>query len=106
MFQRAEQLEDAEKKRKAEAARQKHIAEMKVLAANEEQSWQRVENLLDTGRKISSVYDTATAILKSLYQLAEYQGRRDVFLARLYHLARKYASRPALIDRWMRCGWL
>ncbi len=79
LIQRAEQLEKAEKKRQAEAARQKHIAEMKALAAREAQVWQQVETLLDTGRKIASVYDEATALLEKLKQLADFQDTQDFF---------------------------
>jgi hypothetical protein len=100
LIQRAEELEKAEKKRQAEAACQKHIAEMKALAAREAQVWQQVETLLDTGRKIASVYDEATALLEKLKQLADFQDTRDVFQVRLHQLAPKYASRPSLIDRW------
>lgn len=106
LLQRAEELEKAEKKRQAEAARQKHIAEMKSLAAREAQVWRKVETLLDTGRKIASVYDEATALLEKLKQLAEFQDTRDVFQARLHQLAQKYASRPSLIDRWKKRGWV
>ena len=106
LLQRAEQLEKAEKKRQAEAAQQKHIAEMKALAAREAQVWQQVETLLDTGRKIASVYDEATALLEKLKQLAEFQDTRDSFQARLHHLAQKYASRPSLIDHWKKRGWV
>jgi hypothetical protein len=100
LHQRAEQLEKAEKKRQAEAARQKHIAEMKALAAREAQVWQQVDTLLDTGRKIASVYDEATELLEKLKQLADFQDTRDSFRAHLHRLAQKYATRPSLIDRW------
>ena len=103
---RAEELEQAEKERQAEAARQKHIAEMKALAAREAGVWQQVEVLLDTGRKIASVYDEATALLEKLKLLAEFQDTRDIFRVRLYQLAQKYASRPSLIDRWKKRGWI
>jgi hypothetical protein len=106
LLQRAEQLEKAEKVRQAEAARQKHIAEMKALAAREAQVWNQLEVLLDTGRKIASVYDEATALLEKLKQLAEFQDKRDSFQARLQQLAQKYASRPSLIDRWTKRGWV
>ena len=106
LLQRAEELETVEKKRQAEAARQKHIAEMKALAAREVQVWNQVEVLLDTGRKIASVYDDATALLEKLKQLAEFQDKRDSFQARLQQLAQKYASRPSLIDRWRKRGWV
>jgi len=106
LLQRAEEFENAEKKRRAEAARQKHIAEMKALAAREAQVWQQVDTLLDTGRKIASVYDEATALLEKLKQLADFQDTRDVFQARLHRLAQKYASRPSLIARWESRGWV
>jgi hypothetical protein len=106
LLQRAEELEKAEKKRQAEAARQKHIAEMKALAAREAQVWNQVEVLLDTGRKIASVYDEATALLEELKQLSEFQDTRDIFRVRLHQLAQKYALRPSLIDRWKKRGWV
>jgi hypothetical protein len=106
LLQRAEQLEQAEEKRRAEAARQKHIAEMKALAAREAQVWQQVDTLLDTGRKIASVYNEATALLGKLKQLADFQDTQDSFQARLHQLAQKYASRPSLIDRWKKHGWV
>jgi hypothetical protein len=106
LLQRAEQLEKAEKKRQAEAARQKHIAEMKALAAREAQVCQQVEILLDTGRKIASVYDEATVLLEKLKQLSDFQDTRDVFRVRLHRLAQKYTTRPSLIDRWKKRGWV
>jgi hypothetical protein len=106
LLQRAEQLEKAEKKRQAETARQKQIAEMKALAAREAQVWNQVEVFLDTGRKIASVYDEATELLEKLRQLADFQDTQDSFLSRLHRLAQKYASRPSLIDRWQKRGWV
>lgn len=106
LLKRAKQLEEAESKRRAEAARQKHTAEMKTLAARESQVWQQVDTLLANGRKIASVYDEATATLEKLQQLSEFQGTRDGFQARLYQLAQKYSSRPSLIDRWKKHGWV
>jgi hypothetical protein len=106
LLQRAEELEKTERKRQAEAARHKHIAEMKALAAGEAQVWQQVETLLDTGRKIASVYDEATELLEKLKQLSEFQDTRDVFRVRLHQLAQKYSTRPSLIGRWKKRGWV
>jgi hypothetical protein len=106
LLQRAEQLEKAEKLRQAESTRQKHISEMKALAAREAQVWQQVDNLLETGRKIASVYDEATDLLEMLKQLSEFQDTRVVFQARLQQLAQKYSSRPSLIERWRKRGWV
>jgi ATP-dependent DNA ligase len=106
LLKRADQLEKAEAKRQAEAARRIHIAEMKALAAREAQAWQQVDTLLETGRKIASVYDEATSLLEKLKQLSEFQDTRDVFQARLRQFAQKYASRPSLIGRWKKRGWI
>lgn len=106
LLQRAERLNKAEQKRRAEAARQRHIAEMKALAAHEEQTWRKVEDLLDNGRKIASVYDEATGLLEKLQQLSEFQDTRDVFQQRLRRLAEKYSARSALMGRWHTKGWI
>jgi hypothetical protein len=106
LLRRAEQLEKAEKQRQTEAARQKHIAEMKALAAQEEQTWNRVEDLLENGRRIASVYDEATGLLEKLQQLSEFQDTRDVFQQRLRRLAEKYSARSALMSRWRVKGWV
>ena len=106
LVQRAEQLKKDEEKRKVEATRQKHIAEMKALAAREAQTWKKVEDLLDNGRKIASVYDEATTLLEKLHQLAEFQETQDIFLQRLRRLAEKYASRSSLTGRWRAHDWL
>ena len=103
---RAAQMEDAEKKRLAEAARKKHIAEMNSLAQREEQAWEAVDQLLSEGRKIASVYDNATVQLKKLAQLAEFIQTRPAFQARIQALAEKYVRRSALIGRWKREGWV
>jgi hypothetical protein len=79
---------------------------MKALAAREALVWQQVETLLDTGRKIASVYDHVTEILEKLEQLSEFQDRQEDFRARLQGLGQKYSSRPSLIDRWKKHGWI
>jgi len=106
LLRRARQLEQAEQKRRAEEARQKHVAEMKALATREAQTWKQVDDLLAKGRKTASVYDEATRMLDKLRQLSEFEGRPADFKARLRPLAAKYASRPALIERWKRRGWV
>jgi hypothetical protein len=103
---RAEQLEQAENKRKAQEARRKHIAEMETLAQKEPQIWKQVEYLLENGRKIASVYDEATGLLEKLKELADFQDNRDIFYSRVHSLANKYSSRPSLMDRWKKRGWL
>ncbi len=79
---------------------------MKALASRESETWYQVEELLDNGRKIASVYDEATGLLAQLEQLAEFQETHHIFHQRLLRLAEKYGSRPALIGRWHSRGWV
>ncbi|GMQ78333.1 MAG: hypothetical protein BMS9Abin02_0836 [Anaerolineae bacterium] len=104
--QRAEELAEVERKRQAEEARKRHIAEMTALAAREEQAWREVDHLLDNGRKIASVYDDATVRLKKLEQLSELQRTEHIFQRRIRALAVKFANRQALIRRWKNQGWV
>jgi hypothetical protein len=106
LLRHAEQLNNAEKKRQAESARQKHIAEMRALATREEQTWRKVEDLLDNGRKIAVVYDEATGLLEKLKQLSEFQDTCDIFQHRIHWLAEKYSARSALMGRWHTKGWI
>jgi hypothetical protein len=106
LVRRAAQLEEAERQRQAEEARQKHITAMQDLAARESKVWQEINRLLETGGKTASVYDQATGLLAQLYDLAEYQGTLATFRTRLRPLAEKYSSRPSLMDRWRKKGWL
>ncbi|MGE5222046.1 MAG: hypothetical protein ACM3PY_06395 [Omnitrophica WOR_2 bacterium] len=106
LLKRAGELKKAEAKHQAETARRKHIAEMEALSTREEQTWQQVDNLLENGRKIASVYDEATALLDKLEKLAEFQDTQPAFQARLRHFIQKYASRPSLIERWKKRNWV
>lgn len=106
LLRRAGEIEKAEQKRQAEEARRAHIAEMEALAAREAQTWRQVDELLDEGRRIASVYDEATALLAKLEQLYDFQHRSSIFQSRLRSMAEKYAARGALIDRWRKKRWV
>jgi hypothetical protein len=106
LLKRADEVETAEAKRLAEAARQRRIAEMKDLAAKEEQTWQQVDQMLDKGPKSASVYDQATVLLEKLHDLAEYRETPNAFRNRVQLLVGKYGSRPSLMDRWRKHGWI
>ena len=79
---------------------------MRALTAREEQTWRKVEDLLDNGRKIASVYDEATGLLEKLKQLSEFQDTCDIFQHRIRYLAEKYSARSALMGRWHTKGWI
>lgn len=106
LSRRARRLERAEQERRAEEARKEHLAEMNSLAAREMELWQEIDLLLEEGRRIASTYDGATGVLEKLEQLSDFQHRRPEFCARMRQLAEKYASRPALIQRWKKRGWV
>lgn len=106
LVQRSHQLKEVDERRKAEAARLSHIAEMKALAKREPQVWQEVDRLLESGQKSATVYDQATTQLEKLKQLAEFQDTRDLFFTRLQQLAQKYSSRSSLIRRWREKDWI
>jgi len=101
----AEGLRQAEFLQQAEENRKKHIAEMQELAKREAQTWQEIENLLQSGYTARN-YEDATALLSKLQQLSEFQGKQINFSGRLQALAEKYEGRTALIGRWKRKGWL
>jgi hypothetical protein len=105
LLEAAEKLQQVESKRQAEERRKKHIAEMQELAKREAQTWQDVENTLESGYTASN-YDYATTLLDKLQQLAEFQGTQTSFNVRLQALVEKYKGRSALIGRWKKKGWV
>lgn len=58
---------------------------MKALAEREEQAWREVGRML----RIASVYDDATARLKKLEQLADFQRTERIFQRRVGAMAEK-----------------
>jgi hypothetical protein len=105
MLETAEKLRQAEARRQAEEKRKKHIAEMQELAKRETQTWQEVENLLQSGYT-ARIYDDATALLNKLQQLSEFQGTQANFKIRMRDLSERYKKRTALIERWKKKGWI
>ncbi|ESA32392.1 hypothetical protein N836_27770 [Leptolyngbya sp. Heron Island J] len=81
-----------------EAAQRKRIKELKTLASKKEQLWQQVVVLIET--KQAKPYDEATALLKDLRDLAEYQKKLPDFIERFNGLQDEYQNRPALMRRF------
>jgi hypothetical protein len=105
LLKNAEELRQAESRRKAEEKRKKHIAEMQQLAKREAQTWQEIENLLESGYTARN-YDDATALLSKLQQLSEFQGTQANFITRVREWGERYKKRPALIERLKKKGWI
>jgi len=105
LLETAEKLRQAESRREAETRRKKHIAEMHELAKREAQTWQEIEDLLESGHTASN-YEYATALLSKLQQLSEFQGTEANFTTRVRELSERYRKRTALIERWKKKGWI
>jgi hypothetical protein len=101
----AEKLRQAESRRQSKEKRKKHIAEMQELAKRGAQTWQEIENLVQTGSAARN-YDHATALLSKLQQLSEFQGTQADFMTRVRELGERYRKRTALIERLKRKGWI
>jgi hypothetical protein len=105
LLETAEKLREAESRRRAEEEHKRHIAEMQGLANREAQTWQEIENLVQTGYTARN-YDDATALLSKLQQLSEFQGTQANFMTRVRDLSERYKKRTALIERLKKKGWV
>jgi hypothetical protein len=81
-----------------DAARKKRIKELKALALQEAEAWERVVQLIEL--KQAKPYDEAATLLQDLRDLAEYQGRLSEFAQRFEKLKSDYSNRPALNARF------
>ncbi|NJN21542.1 MAG: hypothetical protein HC812_10650 [Leptolyngbya sp. RL_3_1] len=93
----ADEVSTARQKKEKTAARKKRIQELEALAPKAAQTWERVRQLINL--KQVKPYDEATALLKDLRDLAEYQGQLPVFTQQLERLRSDYSNRPALMQR-------
>ncbi|HMQ63165.1 MAG TPA: hypothetical protein PKE06_20950 [Flavilitoribacter sp.] len=88
----------AEKKEATKA----HLKKMKQFEKEETQMWKTVDfNLSQSSGK---AYDLATAVLKDLQDLANYQGKEEAFREKMLGLRQQHARRSALIRRWDKVG--
>ena len=70
------------------------------LAHDPEAAWARVQDLIETRKP--AAYDSASALLVELRDLADREGTQQTFRARIATLQRDYARRPALLERLSR----
>ena len=99
----ADRLQREAKRRAAEAAEAKRIAELQAFAPREVEAWRAVLALIEEKKPAS--YDKAVALLVQLRDLADYQGRVAEFRTRVENLQERYTNRPALRDRLQRAGF-
>ena len=93
-----EEEKERESKREAERAERQRIKKLKNLAIQEEQTWQRVERLIQQSQ--AKPYDQAVELLVNLKELAEYQGTQSIFRRRINQLIGTYKRRSALMRRF------
>jgi hypothetical protein len=96
----ADTVSEQEEQQNKKAAKAKRIKELEALAPREDQTWQKILDLIAV--KQSLPYDQATVLLQDLRDLAEHQGRLPEFSQRFQKLMREYSTRPALIARWQK----
>ena len=90
------------KRREAAEARERHVQRMKQVASQEQALWKSVPFNLQ--RQTGKSYDIATETLKDLRDLAEYQGKLEVFKEKMLELRKEYFRRTAVISRWEKAG--
>ena len=96
---RERERQRAKAEREAAAARQRRLD---ALAREGDRAWTRVTAHIDA--KKATEYDAATALLCDLRDVTNRDGHADVFTAHLRELRRRYANRPALLERLDRAG--
>lgn len=91
--------ERARREAAAAAAREQRLDD---LAADPEQAWQQVAELIAT--KKPKEYDTAVTLLADLQALSERDGQRKAFRGRFRQLCQEHARKQSLLDRLERAG--
>lgn len=95
-----EEIEAAEKQRRAAVAAEQKRQRMEALVGQEEAKWTEALQLIEIGK--AKAYDEAVAILQDLRDLAEYQNRTAIFQSRIQKVQEQYSRRSALLTRLRR----
>ncbi|MFB9408385.1 hypothetical protein [Dactylosporangium matsuzakiense] len=98
----AEERAAAERARREAAAAAAREQRLDALAADPEQAWQHVAELIAT--KKPKEYDSAVGLLIDLQALGEREGQRKAFRGRMHQLRLEHARKPSLLDRLERAG--
>lgn len=91
---------EAERQRKAEAARLRRRQELADLERRESQVWAEIETLIGLAK--ADAYDQATNHLVNLRELAQRRGELEMFKARVNTLAERYRRKSSLSERFRR----
>lgn len=98
----ADQWTAQERRRLAQEAEWKRIAELETLAQRESQAWAEVESLIE--RAAGNAYKDAVALLVKLRELAIHKGQEMAFEERLRQIYARYSRRTALVRRLRDAG--
>ncbi len=98
----AEKIGEAEQRRLKREAEERRVRELNELAKKEVAAWREVESLIQ--QQQGRTYDEAVELLVKLRDLAEYQGKPDVFRARMDALAGRYTRSSSLLKRMRNAG--
>lgn len=98
----AEARRERRRQKQAAEAEARRIAELEALAQREEQTWRRVDELIQETR--AKAYDEALRLLVKLRELARYQKQERVFQGRLDRIWELYPRRRALLRRLRQAG--
>lgn len=102
LFERAEKIEEAAKRKARADVERRRIRRLEELAGNEDVQWQYVEKLLQ--QKRGSTYDEATKLLVELRDMSVYKQRESNFRERFNTIREKYGRSVALTERFRRAG--
>ena len=102
LLREAEDRREQECKRRAEEAEAKRIRELEALAKRKDETWAKVEALIE--QKQAKPYDEAVGLLIKLRDLAEYQEEEAAFRQRLNDIYQRYSRRSGLLRRLRDAG--
>ena len=94
----ATQLKTQKQRKQATVAKRKRTQYLKTLISQESDIWTQISELI--ALKQAKPYDKATALLKDLRDLAEYQNCLPTFASQFEDLKATCRNRPALIRRF------
>jgi hypothetical protein len=88
---------EKEKRKRAQAAERKRLAELEALAQRESEAWQEVDSFI---RKYNAKgYEEAVGLVSKLREVAVYRHTEAAFQARLEDIYARYSTRHSLLGR-------
>ena len=102
VIQRAEELAEAERRRRQDELEKRHHDFLVAMAPRQKQLWQEVEAYIE--KRYASAYGDAVYRLRNLREIAAMENKSDEFQRKLNELHDRYARYHALIRRLNEVG--